>query len=123
MSKKVRSSDAHSWNGGDVPSNGVGVGKRGWDTASMLMSFDLMSTSSWVISPDEVESMSMMSGHCMVEADVGAVNDVVSYHVLDVVLLKDLDVHVLKVRDVGHGLLLDVDVFCLSLLLDVDELM
>ena len=62
MSKKVRSSDAHSWNGGDVPSNGVGVGKRGWDTASMLMSFDTMSASSWVISPDEVESMSMMSG-------------------------------------------------------------
>ena len=24
--------------GGDDPSNGVGVGKRGWDTASMLMS-------------------------------------------------------------------------------------
>ena len=60
----------------------------------------------------------------MVEADVGIVNDVVSYHVLDVVLLRDLDVHVLRVLDVGHELLLDVDVFCLSLLLlDVDELM
>ena len=61
MSKKVRSSDAHSWNGGDDPSNGVGVGKRGCDTASMLMSDDMMFASSRVISPDEVDSVSLMS--------------------------------------------------------------
>ena len=40
--------------------------------------------------------------HCMVEADVVGVNDVVSYHVLDVVLLRDLDVQVLEVLDVGQ---------------------
>ena len=61
MSKKVRSSDVHSWNGGDEPSNGVGVGKRGCDTASMLMSDGMMFASSRVISPDEVDSVSLMS--------------------------------------------------------------
>ena len=59
----------------------------------------------------------------MAEVDVVVVNDVVSYHVLDVVLLRDLDVHVLRVLDVGHEIQLDVDDFCLSLLLDVDGLM
>ena len=49
--------------------------------------------------------------------------DVVSFQVLDVVLLGDLDVQVLKVLDVGQGILLDVEDICLSLLLDVDGLM
>ena len=38
----------------------------------------------------------------MVEADVVEVYDVISYHGLDVVLLGDLDVQVLKVLDVGQ---------------------
>ena len=58
----------------------------------------------------------------MVEADVVG-NDVGSCQMLDVVLLGDLDVQVLRVLDVGHEILLDVDDLCLSLLLDVDGLM
>ena len=61
--------------------------------------------------------------HCMVEADVVGGNDVVSYQVLDVILLRDFDVQVLEVLDVGQGILLEVDDLCLSLLLDVDGLM
>ena len=61
MSKKVRSSDVHSWNGGDDPSNGVGVGRRGCDTASMLMSAYMTFASVRVISSDEVESVLLMS--------------------------------------------------------------
>ena len=59
----------------------------------------------------------------MVEADVVGGDDVVSYQVLDVFLLRDLDVQVLGVLDVGQGILLDVDDLCLSLLLDVDGLL
>ena len=38
----------------------------------------------------------------MVEADVVDVYEVISYHGLDVFLLRDLDVQVLKVIDVGR---------------------
>ena len=68
----------------------------------MLMSFDMMFASSRVINPDEVESVSMKSGIAWLMADVVDVYEVISYHGLDVFLLRDLDVQVLKVIDVGR---------------------
>ena len=61
MSRGVRSSEAHSWNGGDDPSNGVGVGSRGCERVSMLMPVDMMFASVRVISPDEVDLVSLKS--------------------------------------------------------------
>ena len=124
MSKKVRSSDAHSWNGGDDPSHGVGVGRRGCDTVSMLMSDDMMFPSVRVINSDEVRFNVVDVRHVSVDADVVVV-DVVSCQVFDVVVLLDLDVQVLRLLDVEPLILLDVDVICVSsfLLLDVDGLL
>ena len=52
------------------------------------------------------------------------VADVVSYQVLNVVVLLDLDVQVLGLLDVEPMILLDVVVVCLSsFLLDVDVLL
>ena len=111
-SGKVRSSDAHSRNAGNDPSNGVGVGRCGCETVSTLMSVTMMSSSVGLIRSDDVEPVVAEVRHAdgvLHVVDVAVVSHRCVMPTFDVRVLQVLHVQVLLDHDVEPRSLIDVD--------------